>query len=197
MLNHFVLLNFLEPFNNDWLSEFDWQVEWEENCFRVATMSLGSYCSLKANFSVVSNISGPPETESSRLLNLSFRAKTTSQFQQSYQLLDELGRGGYGFVYRCVSRFTRRVCAVKFNIDPNSVNCMKREYNIISEICQKTGHPNIVNVLDSICDDRIMYNIFELATGGDLYLDLDEKVRHWIIMFDDNRTWFRVTTRLQ
>lgn len=122
------------------------------------------------------------EKHPSRLVNHTDKShtdkskKTGSLFQKSYVLLDELGRGGYGFVYRCVNKVTKVVCAVKFNIDPSNMASMKQEYFIISDICHLHGHPNIVNVLGSISDDKIVYNMFELASGGDLFTDLDDKV---------------------
>lgn len=102
--------------------------------------------------------------------------KGCGAFNRTYLLLDELGRGGYGFVYRCLHRQTRRVYAVKMNIDPKDIDDLKEEFAVISHICQPSGHANIVNVICSISDDRIAYNIYELATGGDLNSHLKRKV---------------------
>lgn len=53
---------------------------------------------------------------------------------------------------------------------------LREEYRIIREICQSTGHPNIVNVIDCIVEDQTMYIVYELASGGDLSFYLKEKV---------------------
>lgn len=99
-----------------------------------------------------------------------------SSFQKKYTLLEELGHGGFGFVYRCLEKATHRTCAVKLNINVKDVRSVQEEFTIISEICYPYGHTNIVNVVESICDGTIVYNVFELVSGGDLASRLDLKV---------------------
>ena len=102
--------------------------------------------------------------------------KSHDSFQKNFILQDELGRGGFGFVYRCVNKQTRHVYAVKMNIDPKDMEDLKQEYMIINEICHPSGHANIVNVIACIADDQIIYNIYELASGGDLNFHLKQNV---------------------
>ena len=119
-------------------------------------------------------------------------SKACGTFHRKYHLLDELGRGGYGFVYRCIEKKTRQIYAVKMNFDPTDKHNLKEEYKIIDEICHPSGHVNIVNVICCIEDDQVMYNIYELASGGDLKSHLRRKVcaAYNILVEVDNSLFF-------
>lgn len=94
---------------------------------------------------------------------------TRTRFHRSFLLLDELARGAYGFVYRCMHKQTKKLYAVKMNIDPMDIVDHEKEYIVLRRICQTHAHPNIINAFASIVDDMIVYNVYELATGGDLH----------------------------
>ena len=61
--------------------------------------------------------------------------------------VDEIGRGGFGVVYRCVQPTLDRTVAVKVlhsDLDPDSLDRFLREQRAMGRLC---GHPNIVTIL--------------------------------------------------
>ena len=61
--------------------------------------------------------------------------------------VEEIGRGGFGVVYRCVQPTLDRTVAVKVlhsDLDPDSLDRFLREQRAMGRLC---GHPNIVTIL--------------------------------------------------
>ena len=59
---------------------------------------------------------------------------------------DEIGRGGFGVVYRCIQRALDRTVAVKVltaDLEPDNVERFVREQVAMGQLC---GHPHIVNI---------------------------------------------------
>ena len=59
---------------------------------------------------------------------------------------DEIGRGGFGVVYRCIQRTLDRTVAVKVlttDLEPDNVERFVREQVAMGQLC---GHPHIVNI---------------------------------------------------
>lgn len=59
---------------------------------------------------------------------------------------DEIGRGGFGVVYRCVQRALDRTVAVKVlttDLEPDNLERFMREQVAMGKL---SGHPNIVNI---------------------------------------------------
>ncbi|MCP4897453.1 MAG: protein kinase [bacterium] len=86
-----------------------------------------------------------------------------------YRLLEEVGRGGMGVVYRAVQGPTRRVCAVKRILpevakDERSVRLFDREVGVQSMVV----HPNLVRVLERGRDGPACYFALEYLDGGDV-----------------------------
>lgn len=85
-----------------------------------------------------------------------------------YNRQEVLGEGTYGVVYRAIDRVTNRVVALKkVRLDKNDEGVPQTSLREIS-ILQEVHHPNIVNLLDVICNDGKLYLVFE-------YLDSDLK----------------------
>lgn len=95
-------------------------------------------------------------------------------------LYEELGKGGYGRVFKAKNTITGKFFAVKiFDCHPSAIEDTKNEYNALSEI----NHPNVVKI--HVCDitqDGLFYTQMELLNGenlraysqGDLRLPLPE-----------------------
>jgi predicted Ser/Thr protein kinase len=70
-------------------------------------------------------------------------------FNIHYELKEELGKGGFGTVRRCVEKKPEKPeYAVKVNNTPDRRDSMIMEANICLALCQPTGHINIVNLYD-------------------------------------------------
>ncbi len=94
--------------------------------------------------------------------------KTTSTRLEipGYEILDELGRGGAGVVYRARDRQLRRIVALKvlLSVDPEHAVRFRTE----AEAAAHLQHPNIIEVFWSGMHEGRMYLVMELVEGGDL-----------------------------
>src|SRR3954452_1779205 len=67
--------------------------------------------------------------------------------QEGFDGVEEIGRGGFGVVYRCVEPMLDRTVAVKVSItdlDPDNLDRFLREQRAMGRL---SGHPHIMNVL--------------------------------------------------
>jgi serine/threonine-protein kinase len=88
---------------------------------------------------------------------------------ERYELLDVLGRGGMGVVYRATDRVLGRTVAVKVlpaerAEDPTFVTRFEREARAAASL----SHPNIVAVYDSGRDGDTRFIVMECVPGGSL-----------------------------
>lgn len=81
----------------------------------------------------------------------------------------EIGRGGFGVVYRCVQRALDRVVAVKVlssDLDPESRERFLREEHAMGRL---SGHPNIVDILQvDVTASGLPFIVMPFATHGSL-----------------------------
>lgn len=81
----------------------------------------------------------------------------------------EIGRGGFGIVYRCVQRALDRVVAVKVlssDLDPESRERFLREEHAMGRL---SGHPNIVDILQvDVTASGLPFIVMPFATHGSL-----------------------------
>ncbi len=87
-----------------------------------------------------------------------------------YELLDEIGHGGMGIVYRARHEGLGTICAVKVMIagehaSPESLGRFHREASAVSRMGK---HPNIVTVYDLGREGSITYYAMELVDGKPL-----------------------------
>jgi serine/threonine-protein kinase PknK len=67
--------------------------------------------------------------------------------QAGFDSVEEIGRGGFGIVYRCAQPMLDRAVAVKVSItdlDPDNLDRFLREQRAMGRL---SGHPHIMNVL--------------------------------------------------
>jgi serine/threonine protein kinase len=93
--------------------------------------------------------------------------------QEQYLLGAVLGRGATSTVYRAVSVRTRQIVAVKA-IQKRFVGDTEMFLNEI-QIHKAADHPNILRLLETFEDDKMLYLVTELCEHGDLsrYLEFD------------------------
>ncbi|XP_025016041.1 calcium/calmodulin-dependent protein kinase type II alpha chain isoform X4 [Tetranychus urticae] len=96
----------------------------------------------------------------------------TTRFSDNYELKEELGKGAFSIVRRCVQRSTGLEFAAKIintkKLSARDFQKLERE----ARICRKLNHPNIVRLHDSIQEEGYHYLIFDLVTGGELFEDI-------------------------
>ena len=92
-----------------------------------------------------------------------------STFSAIYELREELGKGAFSIVKRCVHRETGAQYAAKIinkkRLTVRDLQKLERE----ERICQTLRFPNIVQLHQSIAEDNCHYLIFDLVTGGELF----------------------------
>ncbi|XP_074603238.1 calcium/calmodulin-dependent protein kinase II isoform X2 [Brevipalpus obovatus] len=96
----------------------------------------------------------------------------TTRFSDNYELKEELGKGAFSIVRKCVQRSTGLEFAAKII---NTKKLTARDYQKLereARICRKLNHPNIVRLHDSIQEEGYHYLIFDLVTGGELFEDI-------------------------
>jgi len=94
--------------------------------------------------------------------------KLNAEFLKKYELIDELGCGGFGFVLLAKERSTNKQVAVKFIFKskiPKSGWVQDEKEGYIPMECfimRKINHPNIVTYIDSYSDIKLFYIVMEL-----------------------------------
>jgi serine/threonine protein kinase len=86
----------------------------------------------------------------------------------NYEILEEIGRGGMGVIYRARQRHSRRIVAVKrvLSYDANSRE-MLMHFRREAEAIASLDHPNILPIHEvSESEDGLPFFIMKLATGG-------------------------------
>ncbi|XP_071062694.1 calcium/calmodulin-dependent protein kinase type II delta 1 chain isoform X8 [Pseudochaenichthys georgianus] len=97
---------------------------------------------------------------------------TCTRFTDEYQLYEELGKGAFSVVRRCMKISTGQEYAAKLI---NTKKLSARDHQKLereARICRLLKHPNIVRLHDSISEEGFHYLVFDLVTGGELFEDI-------------------------
>ncbi|XP_047675068.1 calcium/calmodulin-dependent protein kinase (CaM kinase) II beta 1 isoform X49 [Tachysurus fulvidraco] len=97
---------------------------------------------------------------------------TCTRFTDEFQLYEELGKGAFSVVRRCVKLCTGQEYAAKII---NTKKLSARDHQKLereARICRLLKHPNIVRLHDSISEEGFHYLLFDLVTGGELFEDI-------------------------
>uniref|UniRef100_A0A671MNP2 calcium/calmodulin-dependent protein kinase n=1 Tax=Sinocyclocheilus anshuiensis TaxID=1608454 RepID=A0A671MNP2_9TELE len=97
---------------------------------------------------------------------------TSTRFTDEYQLYEELGKGAFSVVRKCVKKSTGQEYAAKII---NTKKLSARDHQKLereARICRLLKHPNIVRLHDSISEEGFHYLVFDLVTGGELFEDI-------------------------
>jgi serine/threonine protein kinase len=86
-------------------------------------------------------------------------------FTSEYELGQEIGRGGYGFVVSAIHRVTRREVAVKFiykNKLPSTAWDSEENLPIEISVLKQIHHANVIQYINSFEDPLYYYLVIEL-----------------------------------
>uniref|UniRef100_A0A8C5CQQ3 calcium/calmodulin-dependent protein kinase n=1 Tax=Gadus morhua TaxID=8049 RepID=A0A8C5CQQ3_GADMO len=98
---------------------------------------------------------------------------TCTRFTDEFQLYEELGKGAFSVVRRCVKLCTGQEYAAKIiNTKKLSARGENKNWKREARICRLLKHSNIVRLHDSISEEGFHYLLFDLVTGGELFEDI-------------------------
>ncbi len=94
-----------------------------------------------------------------------------------FELIEQVGEGGMGVVYRARYVVNNREVAVKMLpadvTDPTVLARFERELEVLKSL----KHPNIVRCFGGQCEDKVRFYAMELVTGGTLESELQRRGR--------------------
>ncbi|MFT7682167.1 MAG: TOMM system kinase/cyclase fusion protein [Moritella dasanensis] len=91
-----------------------------------------------------------------------------------YSLMEKIGEGGFGHVYKALQHSTQKIVAIKFlALSPDFELDKKRRYidrfHRESDLTRRLSHPNIVQLLDKgQQDESLIYAVYEFIDGHTL-----------------------------
>ena len=86
----------------------------------------------------------------------------------NYEVLEELGRGGMGTVYKARDRRLRRLVALKFLSESSTDENAKARFLREGQAASALQHPNIVTIYDIGEEDGAAYIVMEYVEGAPL-----------------------------
>ncbi len=94
----------------------------------------------------------------------------SGRLEEHYKVLNKLGQGTFGSVYRVVHIKTDLIRAMKM-IKKNTINLQDDDRKLLKEIqiLIQIDHPNIIKIYEYFQDETYFYIITEFVSGGELY----------------------------
>jgi serine/threonine-protein kinase len=97
------------------------------------------------------------------------RTRTPGRSVRHYEILDEIGRGGMGIVYRARDRDLPREVALKRPLPALLTSeDLRRRFLREGRAASRITHPNIVPVLEAFEEDGVPWIVFQLVKGVSL-----------------------------
>lgn len=109
-----------------------------------------------------------------RRYTISKVCKINPAIESEFEIIEEIGRGGFSTVLSAFDRTGRRVALKCINLPSirSDLHLLDREVSILREL----NHPNIVKLLGVYKEDETVYLSMELCEGGSLKSRLDQGV---------------------
>jgi len=131
------------------------------------------YLEKRKNENAENQIAKKKETREERFVEDSL---TGQPFEDFYEIGEELGEGGYAFVYRCEHKRTQKSYAVKevviSKMENGGESTLKDE---IAALKMLRGGSHIVRLFDVFYDDDSCFMVMEEMKGGDLLSRIVDK----------------------
>ena len=89
-----------------------------------------------------------------------------------YEIIEEIGRGGYGVVFKGYDPHIKRFVALKTCISEDSE--VRRRFHREAEISGRLDHPNVVRIFDCGTENGTPYLVQEYLDGEDLDRKIDK-----------------------
>jgi calcium-dependent protein kinase len=104
-----------------------------------------------------------------------FVGKLDGVFLDHYDVLRQLGKGGYGKVYEVKNKKTGEIRACKHlsKLSIKNLEKFQREINILI----KTDHPNIIKLYEIFESQRSLYLVMEECKGGEVFDRIIEHIQ--------------------
>ena len=104
-----------------------------------------------------------------------FVGKLDGIFLEHYEVLRQLGKGGYGKVYEVKNKKTGEIRACKHlsKLSIKNLEKFEREINILI----KTDHPHIIKLYEFFESQRSLYLIMEECKGGEVFDRIIEHIQ--------------------
>lgn len=104
------------------------------------------------------------------------RVETKEQSMRNfYTLIEQIGEGTFGKVFRAVNKATGQEYAIKSidkqTLSQDEVNSMHLEVEIISQV----DHPNIVRAYEFFDEPKTLHVVMEIMLGGEVFERIVEK----------------------
>ena len=85
-----------------------------------------------------------------------------------FKILEELGKGSYGIVYKVRSLINKKEYVIK-KIDLKILNAKHRKESLQEvQLLKRLSHPNMIKYYNSFLEKDILFIVMEYAEGGDL-----------------------------
>ena len=104
-----------------------------------------------------------------------FVGKFEGVFLDSYDVIRQLGKGGYGKVYEVMNKKTKEIRACKHLSKLSIKNIEKFEREI--DILRKADHPNIIKLYEIFESRHSFYLIMEECKGGEVFDRIIEHIQ--------------------
>src|SRR6266852_9647135 len=86
-----------------------------------------------------------------------------------YEVLERIGRGGMGMIFKAHDPVLNRAVALKvISTDVEVTDELRARFFREAQACAKLNHPNIVTVYDMGEDDGRLFIVMELLEGEEL-----------------------------
>lgn len=95
-----------------------------------------------------------------------------------YEIIQTLGKGGFGTVYKAQDKRLNTVVAIKgtFHQDPDFLSQFQREAHMLARM----NHPSLTAVTDYFVEDNVCYLVMQYVPGEDLEEHLARQPQHRI-----------------
>eukprot|EP00118_Oscarella_pearsei_P010657 m.66586 g.66586 ORF g.66586 m.66586 type:complete len:493 (+) comp35394_c0_seq9:1470-2948(+) len=99
-------------------------------------------------------------------------SRSTVPFRSKYDLKEDLGKGAFSVVKRCVNLETKQSFAAKIINTRRLTQRDQQKLDREARICHLLQHTNIVRLHETVVEETVHYFVFDLVTGGELFEDI-------------------------